>query len=151
MDALMEIQEMLLHECKLLLNLNAVCLQNHVPWSYEGLKAVNADREAGVLQGGIFMNNSRWHVCSFPCKSCLPAAVAGKEVISKGVGATPARTVRLALFVYPTPSLFVCPCSLVSVIRGQVLTGDGTPLIGVNVSFLHYPEYGYTITRQDGM
>ncbi|XP_029437000.1 teneurin-3 isoform X1 [Rhinatrema bivittatum] len=41
--------------------------------------------------------------------------------------------------------------SLASVIRGQVLTADGTPLIGVNVSFLHYPEYGYTITRQDGM
>ncbi|KAB0373243.1 hypothetical protein FD755_014902, partial [Muntiacus reevesi] len=34
---------------------------------------------------------------------------------------------------------------------GQVLTADGTPLIGVNVSFFHYPEYGYTITRQDGM
>ncbi|XP_063776752.1 teneurin-3 isoform X12 [Pseudophryne corroboree] len=41
--------------------------------------------------------------------------------------------------------------SLASVIRGQVLTADGTPLIGVNVSFLHYPNYGYTITRQDGM
>uniref|UniRef100_A0A8C6TVR1 Si:dkey-237h12.3 n=1 Tax=Neogobius melanostomus TaxID=47308 RepID=A0A8C6TVR1_9GOBI len=41
--------------------------------------------------------------------------------------------------------------SLASVIRGQVLTGDGTPLIGVNVSLPHYPEYGYTITRQDGM
>lgn len=41
--------------------------------------------------------------------------------------------------------------SLASVIRGQVLTADGTPLIGVNVSFLHYPDYGYTITRQDGM
>ncbi|XP_061690112.1 teneurin-3 isoform X3 [Syngnathoides biaculeatus] len=41
--------------------------------------------------------------------------------------------------------------SLASVIRGQVLTGDGTPLIGVNVSFPHYPDYGYTITRQDGM
>ncbi|XP_029114629.1 teneurin-3 isoform X3 [Scleropages formosus] len=41
--------------------------------------------------------------------------------------------------------------SLVSIIRGQVLTADGTPLIGVNVSFLHYPEHGYTITRQDGM
>ncbi|KAB0352571.1 hypothetical protein FD754_017428, partial [Muntiacus muntjak] len=40
---------------------------------------------------------------------------------------------------------------LASVIRGQVLTADGTPLIGVNVSFFHYPEYGYTITRQDGM
>lgn len=41
--------------------------------------------------------------------------------------------------------------SLASVIRGQVLTADGTPLIGVNVSFFHYPEYGYTITRQDGI
>ncbi|XP_066534387.1 teneurin-3 [Hoplias malabaricus] len=41
--------------------------------------------------------------------------------------------------------------SLVSVIRGQVLTADGTPLIGVNVSFIHYPDHGYTITRQDGM
>ncbi|XP_062332162.1 teneurin-3 isoform X4 [Osmerus eperlanus] len=41
--------------------------------------------------------------------------------------------------------------SLASIIRGQVVTGDGTPLIGVNVSFLHYPEYGYTVTRQDGM
>ncbi|KAM9477763.1 teneurin-3 isoform 5-T5 [Clarias gariepinus] len=41
--------------------------------------------------------------------------------------------------------------SLVSIIRGQVLTADGTPLIGVNVSFVHFPEHGYTITRQDGM
>ncbi|RXM28067.1 Teneurin-3 [Acipenser ruthenus] len=41
--------------------------------------------------------------------------------------------------------------SLVSIIRGQVLTADGTPLIGVNVSFVHYPEHGYTIARQDGM
>lgn len=41
--------------------------------------------------------------------------------------------------------------SLVSVIRGQVLTSDGTPLIGVNVTFVHYPDHGYTITRTDGM
>ncbi|XP_037109860.1 teneurin-3 isoform X5 [Syngnathus acus] len=41
--------------------------------------------------------------------------------------------------------------SLVSIIRGQVLTADGTPLIGVNVSFVHYPEHGYTVTRNDGM
>ncbi|KAG9347020.1 hypothetical protein JZ751_005947 [Albula glossodonta] len=41
--------------------------------------------------------------------------------------------------------------SLVSIIRGQVLTADGTPLIGVNVSFVHYPDQGFTITRQDGM
>ena len=41
--------------------------------------------------------------------------------------------------------------SLVSVIRGQVLTADGTPLIGVNVTFVLYPEHGYTVTRKDGM
>ncbi|XP_059407328.1 teneurin-3-like [Carassius carassius] len=41
--------------------------------------------------------------------------------------------------------------SLVSIVRGQVLTADGTPLIGVNVSFVHYPDQGFTITRQDGM
>ncbi|TRY89046.1 hypothetical protein DNTS_022164, partial [Danionella cerebrum] len=41
--------------------------------------------------------------------------------------------------------------SLVSVVRGQVVTSDGTPLIGVNVSLLHYPQQGYSITRQDGM
>ncbi|XP_069826830.1 teneurin-2 [Dendropsophus ebraccatus] len=40
--------------------------------------------------------------------------------------------------------------SLVSLIRGQVMTEDGTPLVGVNVSFVKYPKYGYTITRQDG-
>ncbi|XP_029401682.1 teneurin-2 isoform X4 [Mus pahari] len=40
--------------------------------------------------------------------------------------------------------------SLVSLIRGQVVTMDGTPLVGVNVSFVKYPKYGYTITRQDG-
>ncbi|XP_056431084.1 teneurin-2 isoform X6 [Hyla sarda] len=40
--------------------------------------------------------------------------------------------------------------SLVSLIRGQVMTEDGTPLVGVNVSFVKHPKYGYTITRQDG-
>ncbi|XP_035389963.1 teneurin-4 isoform X2 [Electrophorus electricus] len=36
------------------------------------------------------------------------------------------------------------------VIRGQVVTSDGTPLVGVNISFINNPTYGYTITRQDG-
>uniref|UniRef100_A0A3P8Z795 Teneurin-4 n=1 Tax=Esox lucius TaxID=8010 RepID=A0A3P8Z795_ESOLU len=36
------------------------------------------------------------------------------------------------------------------VIRGQVVTSDGTPLVGVNISFISNPAYGYTITRQDG-
>ncbi|CDQ66149.1 unnamed protein product [Oncorhynchus mykiss] len=55
------------------------------------------------------------------------------------------------LFVYLILFAFVHRHSLASIIRGQVLTGDGTPLIGVNVSFRDYPEYGYTVTRQDGM
>uniref|UniRef100_A0A8C1IIE9 Teneurin-2 n=1 Tax=Cyprinus carpio TaxID=7962 RepID=A0A8C1IIE9_CYPCA len=40
--------------------------------------------------------------------------------------------------------------SLASLIRGQVLTSDGTPLVGVNVTFVKYPHYGHTMTRQDG-
>uniref|UniRef100_A0A3Q3EVQ4 Teneurin transmembrane protein 4 n=1 Tax=Kryptolebias marmoratus TaxID=37003 RepID=A0A3Q3EVQ4_KRYMA len=36
------------------------------------------------------------------------------------------------------------------VIRGQVVTSDGTPLVGVNVSFINNPSFGHTITRQDG-
>uniref|UniRef100_A0A4W3JFF2 Teneurin transmembrane protein 4 n=1 Tax=Callorhinchus milii TaxID=7868 RepID=A0A4W3JFF2_CALMI len=36
------------------------------------------------------------------------------------------------------------------VMRGQVVTADGTPLVGVNVSFVNNPSYGYTISRQDG-
>ncbi|MGH0189845.1 UNVERIFIED_CONTAM: hypothetical protein FKN15_039253, partial [Acipenser sinensis] len=36
------------------------------------------------------------------------------------------------------------------VIRGQVVTSDGTPLVGVNISFINNPKYGYTISRQDG-
>lgn len=54
-------------------------------------------------------------------------------------------TFVLSIFI----SVFLC--SLVSVIRGQVLTADGTPLIGVNVTFVHYPEHGHTVTRKDGM
>ncbi|XP_053702801.1 teneurin-4 isoform X2 [Synchiropus splendidus] len=36
------------------------------------------------------------------------------------------------------------------VIRGQVVTSDGTPLVGVNISFINNPAFGYTVTRQDG-
>ncbi|XP_048370698.1 teneurin-1 [Sphaerodactylus townsendi] len=36
------------------------------------------------------------------------------------------------------------------VIRGQVVAVDATPLVGVNVSFQHHSDYGYTISRQDG-
>jgi len=65
--------------------------------------------------------------------------------------------VKLPLLSFRTTLTFfggVCLCvfnSLVSVVRGQVVTSDGTPLIGVNVSLLHHPQQGYTITRQDGM
>ncbi|XP_026796322.3 teneurin-1 isoform X2 [Pangasianodon hypophthalmus] len=40
--------------------------------------------------------------------------------------------------------------SQVAVVRGQVVTVDGTPLVGVNISFLQHLEYGFTISRQDG-
>uniref|UniRef100_A0A6Q2XEX9 Teneurin-2 n=1 Tax=Esox lucius TaxID=8010 RepID=A0A6Q2XEX9_ESOLU len=40
--------------------------------------------------------------------------------------------------------------SLAALIRGLVLTTDGTPLVGVNVTFVRHPQYGYTLTRQDG-
>ncbi|XP_074917885.1 teneurin-4 isoform X1 [Chelonoidis abingdonii] len=36
------------------------------------------------------------------------------------------------------------------VIRGQVITSDGTPLVGVNISFVNNPLFGYTVSRQDG-
>uniref|UniRef100_A0A8D0C2V1 Teneurin-1 n=1 Tax=Salvator merianae TaxID=96440 RepID=A0A8D0C2V1_SALMN len=36
------------------------------------------------------------------------------------------------------------------VVRGQVVAVDGTPLVGVNVSFQDHSDYGYTISRQDG-
>nr|XP_057936895.1 teneurin-4 isoform X8 [Doryrhamphus excisus] len=36
------------------------------------------------------------------------------------------------------------------VIRGQVVTSDGTPLVGVNISFVNKPAFGFTVTRQDG-
>ncbi|TRY90659.1 hypothetical protein DNTS_005399 [Danionella cerebrum] len=42
------------------------------------------------------------------------------------------------------------PLSHACVIRGQVVTSDGTPLVGVNISFINKPAFGYTITRQDG-
>lgn len=45
--------------------------------------------------------------------------------------------------------LVLC-CRRVCVIRGQVVAIDGTPLVGVNVSFLHHSDYGFTISRQDG-
>ncbi|XP_046872433.1 teneurin-1-like isoform X2 [Hypomesus transpacificus] len=40
--------------------------------------------------------------------------------------------------------------SRVAVIRGNVVLEDGSPLVGVNITFLQHPEYGYTVTRQDG-
>uniref|UniRef100_A0A8B9RD51 Teneurin transmembrane protein 1 n=1 Tax=Astyanax mexicanus TaxID=7994 RepID=A0A8B9RD51_ASTMX len=37
-----------------------------------------------------------------------------------------------------------------AVVRGQVVAVDGAPLVGVNITFLQRPEYGFTISRQDG-
>jgi RHS repeat-associated protein len=38
-----------------------------------------------------------------------------------------------------------------SVLRGQVRTRDGAPLVGVTITILGHPEYGQTLTRTDGM
>ncbi|KAA8588512.1 hypothetical protein FQN60_009857 [Etheostoma spectabile] len=40
--------------------------------------------------------------------------------------------------------------SRVAVIRGRVALQDSSPLVGVNITFPQHPEYGYTISRQDG-
>ncbi|KAK7899528.1 hypothetical protein WMY93_020381 [Mugilogobius chulae] len=40
--------------------------------------------------------------------------------------------------------------SRVAVIRGNVVLQDGSPLVGVNITFPQHPEYGYTISRKDG-
>uniref|UniRef100_A0A8C5H6N1 Teneurin-2 n=1 Tax=Gouania willdenowi TaxID=441366 RepID=A0A8C5H6N1_GOUWI len=40
--------------------------------------------------------------------------------------------------------------SRVAVIRGSVALQDASPLVGVNITFPQHPEYGYTISRQDG-
>src|ERR1051326_6890880 len=39
----------------------------------------------------------------------------------------------------------------IAVMRGQVFATDGTPLAGVRVSLLNRPQFGYTLTRPDGM
>ncbi len=43
-----------------------------------------------------------------------------------------------------------CLFSRVAVIRGSVALQDGSPLVGVNITFPQHPEYGFTISRQDG-
>ncbi|XP_035290458.1 teneurin-1 isoform X1 [Anguilla anguilla] len=55
---------------------------------------------------------------------------------------------RASTHVFPGDIPF--DSSRVAVIRGQVVALDRTPLVGVNISFLHYPEYGFTVSRQDG-
>jgi len=39
----------------------------------------------------------------------------------------------------------------VAVLRGKVMAGDGTPLSGVKTTILNHPEFGNTLTREDGM
>src|SRR5262249_33955277 len=38
-----------------------------------------------------------------------------------------------------------------AVLRGQVRTRDGTPLPGVTITIVGHPEYGHTLTRDDGL
>jgi hypothetical protein len=39
----------------------------------------------------------------------------------------------------------------VAVLRGKVLTREGEPLAGVAITVLNCPEYGQTLSREDGM
>jgi len=39
----------------------------------------------------------------------------------------------------------------VSVIRGRVVTHDGSSLVGVRVSVVTQPLYGFTLTREQGL
>jgi RHS repeat-associated protein len=39
----------------------------------------------------------------------------------------------------------------VAVLRGRVMTQDGTPLPGVTITILNHPEFGRTLSRADGM
>lgn len=41
--------------------------------------------------------------------------------------------------------------SRATILRGTVLSPDGSPLAGVRISILSHPEYGYTRTRNDGV
>eukprot|EP00062_Callorhinchus_milii_P001146 gi/632936225/ref/XP_007893009.1/ PREDICTED: teneurin-1 [Callorhinchus milii] len=50
--------------------------------------------------------------------------------------------------VVPSDGLF--DSSRACVVRGQAVAVEGSPLVGVNISFLNHPDYGYTISRQDG-
>ena len=38
-----------------------------------------------------------------------------------------------------------------SVLKGKILDNQGNPLLGVKVSILNHPEYGYTVSRNDGL
>jgi len=42
-------------------------------------------------------------------------------------------------------------CRQVSVIRGRVVTSDGSSLVGVRVSVVTQPLYGFTLTREQGL
>lgn len=49
----------------------------------------------------------------------------------------------------PDPGVF--EVARASVVRGRVLTPQGTPFAGVQIAVVGHPEYGYTVSRSDGM
>ena len=80
-------------------------------------------------------------------------------LIAPPVDQTVATTVHAAssfLYTGPTPvQTGMAPETIelkrAAVLRGKVLKEDGSPLPGVTVTMLNHPEYGQTITRDDGM
>ncbi|XP_077984531.1 teneurin-3-like [Glandiceps talaboti] len=51
----------------------------------------------------------------------------------------------------PMPIVFADGLHKISVVRGKVMTHDGSPLIGVAVRIQYLPLFGSTLTRRDGM
>ena len=58
---------------------------------------------------------------------------------------------HLSKFIGPVCLWLACVYSQVSVVRGKVIASDGSPLIGVRVSVVTQPLYGFTLTRELGL
>ena len=77
------------------------------------------------------------------CEAGLNAGIRRERVPPCGRDKRKKRNVICCYFLYV--------CSQVSVVRGKVLARDGSPLIGVRVSVVTQPLYGFTLTRELGL
>ncbi|XP_019901680.3 teneurin-3 isoform X3 [Esox lucius] len=161
--------------CPGLCNSNGRCILDQVGWRcicQSGWRGLGCDVATETLCSDGKDNEGDGLVDCMDPDCCLQSSCQSQpycrgspdptRILSKGQGSSSTQSVPKGF--YEHVSFLVGPggchvipgdnpfnSSLASVVRGQVLTGDATPLIGVNVSFRDNPEYGYTITRQDGM